>query len=183
MPSIDRRVQRTRAALHHALVALSAERPFEQLTVEEICAAANVGRSTFYAHYKSKDDLKRSAIDERLRQLFHARRGEAHAPVTATRVVFEHVREYMDFCRAALCGASDRLALEAIEASVSEMMRRERRGASAGGDPALREASLQYAVGGFMAILMAWIKGGAKRSPEEMEALFRQVSGSDSPPG
>ena len=65
---IDRRVARTRAMLHQALLSLILQKGYEATTVEDICEAANVGRSTFYAHYTSKDDLKRSGL-ESLRRL------------------------------------------------------------------------------------------------------------------
>src|SRR5262245_14334642 len=60
--TIDRRVARTRAMLHEALLSLIAEKRYETITVEEICERANTARSTFYAHYTDKDDLMRSGF-------------------------------------------------------------------------------------------------------------------------
>src|SRR6266496_628935 len=62
----DRRVRRTRAALQQALIELLPRKSYEQITVEDICAAADIGRSTFYAHYRGKEDLQRAAIGDRL---------------------------------------------------------------------------------------------------------------------
>ena len=45
---IDRRVARTRASLQDALIALIPELGYTSITVEDICARANSGRSTFY---------------------------------------------------------------------------------------------------------------------------------------
>lgn len=53
----DRRVQRTRELLQQALIALIRERGYDAVTVQEIVDQANVGRTTFYLHYTSKDDL------------------------------------------------------------------------------------------------------------------------------
>src|SRR5260370_16508644 len=53
----DRRIRRTRDALGDALVALLQETPFESITVQDVLDRAGVGRSTFYAHYRDKDDL------------------------------------------------------------------------------------------------------------------------------
>ncbi|OWK24017.1 hypothetical protein AJ87_27030 [Rhizobium yanglingense] len=53
--TIDRRVGRTKTALHRALISLILERGYDSITVEEICQTANVGRSTFYLHYTSKE--------------------------------------------------------------------------------------------------------------------------------
>ncbi|ONM48689.1 TetR/AcrR family transcriptional regulator [Nocardia donostiensis] len=53
----DRRVRRTRDALHRALIELTMERGYERVTVSDIIDRADVGRSTFYAHYRDKDEL------------------------------------------------------------------------------------------------------------------------------
>jgi AcrR family transcriptional regulator len=53
----DRRVQRSRALLQHALIDLIGERRYADITIQAIVDRANVGRTTFYLHYTSKDDL------------------------------------------------------------------------------------------------------------------------------
>src|SRR5260370_13562381 len=75
---IDRRVARTRAMLQKAHISLILEKGYEAVTVEDICDAANVGRSTFYAHYTGKDDLRRSGL-ENLRRLLVDRQKHALA--------------------------------------------------------------------------------------------------------
>jgi AcrR family transcriptional regulator len=57
MTKTDRRVQRTRQQLQKALIELIGERGYEAITIQDIVARANVGRTTFYLHYRSKDDL------------------------------------------------------------------------------------------------------------------------------
>jgi len=58
----DRRPARTRAALMDAFVAALLDDGYDSVTVETIAARANVGRSTFYMHYKGKDDILRQAL-------------------------------------------------------------------------------------------------------------------------
>jgi len=67
--SIDRRVARTRAMLQDALIAMIPEGGYAPITVEDICRKANVGRSTFYAHYTGKDELRSATIDAHLQSL------------------------------------------------------------------------------------------------------------------
>lgn len=47
----------TRAAIVRAATALWAEKGYDSTTVEEICAAAGIGRSTYYFHFESKEQL------------------------------------------------------------------------------------------------------------------------------
>ncbi len=56
-PVIDRRVQRTKALLADALMSLVIEKGYEAVTVQDIIDRANVGRSTFYAHFENKEQL------------------------------------------------------------------------------------------------------------------------------
>lgn len=65
----DRRVQKTRKLLQDALIELVAEDGYEAVTIQEILDQANVGRSTFYAHFQDKDQLLHSILD-RLDELF-----------------------------------------------------------------------------------------------------------------
>ena len=53
----DRRVQRTRELLQNALIDLISERGYDGLTIQDIVDRANVGRTTFYLHFNSKEDL------------------------------------------------------------------------------------------------------------------------------
>jgi hypothetical protein len=53
----DRRVGKTRKALKEALTDLILEKGYEAVTVQDIIDRADVGRSTFYAHFIDKDDL------------------------------------------------------------------------------------------------------------------------------
>ena len=58
----DRRIQKTEALLRDALAALVREKPYDDIVVKEILARANVGRSTFYTHFRDKDELLLSGI-------------------------------------------------------------------------------------------------------------------------
>ena len=62
MPKTDRRTGRTRHALMMAFVGEVFSRGYVNVSVEDIVARANVGRSTFYMHYRGKEDLLRESI-------------------------------------------------------------------------------------------------------------------------
>jgi AcrR family transcriptional regulator len=60
---IDRRVERTRRSLLNALNELILEKGYEKVTVQDVIDRANVGRSTFYAHFEDKDQLLLSGFE------------------------------------------------------------------------------------------------------------------------
>ncbi|MEE2033388.1 TetR/AcrR family transcriptional regulator [Rhodococcus chondri] len=63
----DRRVRRTKELLHRALIELLLEKGYSRTTVQDILDRADVGRSTFYSHYRDKDDLLLVSCTEYLR--------------------------------------------------------------------------------------------------------------------
>jgi AcrR family transcriptional regulator len=60
----DRRIQKTQGLLRGALVSLIGEKPYDSIAVKEILDRANVGRSTFYTHFRDKDELLVSGIHD-----------------------------------------------------------------------------------------------------------------------
>lgn len=54
---VDRRIQKSKKYLSDAFIALILEKGYEAVKVQEIIDRANVGRSTFYAHFESKEQL------------------------------------------------------------------------------------------------------------------------------
>jgi AcrR family transcriptional regulator len=65
----DRRVSKTKRALHEALLALIRDQEYEDISVQEILDRANVGRSTFYTHYRDKDELLVDGIHDMIRSV------------------------------------------------------------------------------------------------------------------
>ncbi|MBL8049601.1 MAG: TetR/AcrR family transcriptional regulator [Anaerolineales bacterium] len=57
MRKTDRRVQRTQELLQKTLIELIQEHEYDEITIQDIVDRANLGRTTFYLHYNSKDDL------------------------------------------------------------------------------------------------------------------------------
>ncbi|KXT78245.1 TetR/AcrR family transcriptional regulator [Streptococcus sp. DD13] len=64
---MDRRITRTKRAIYQAFVDLLNEKGYGTMTVQDIIDRADVGRSTFYMHYESKETL----LDALCQELFH----------------------------------------------------------------------------------------------------------------
>lgn len=184
--AIDRRVARTRATLQHALISLIPKKGYEAVTVEDICDAANVGRSTFYAHYTGKDDLKRRGLDEHLRALLATRQKEALAApgdvhdrsLGFSLLLFEHARDHLELYRALAGGRGGEVSLSGIREILSDLVRAELTATAATDLPevAPREFVVQYVVGAYMAVLTWWLDRGAKPPPVEVDRMFRRLA-------
>lgn len=183
--SIDRRVARTRATLQHALNSLILKKGYEVITIKDICDAANVGRSTFYAHYTSKDDLKRSGLEPLRRLLVHRQRDALATPGDIgdrsfgfSLAMFEHARDHRDHYRTLVGGRGGTVSLGTIRQILSDLVRDEL-GATAdknSADVIPRELVVEYVVGAYMAVLIWWLDGGAKLPPKRIDAMFRRLA-------
>ncbi len=177
---IDRRAARTRAKLQQAHLALIRERGYDAVTVRDICAAARVARSTFYAHYAGKDDLKRKSLDH-LRRFLDDRRTDArsvgggHGPRSLwfSLPMFEHARDHLDLYKALAGTRGGIVALATIRTILSDLIRRE---LATPEDPAPRQLAVEYVVGAYMAGLTWWLDRGATPPAKQVDAVFRRFA-------
>jgi len=182
---IDRRSLRTRAMLEDALISLFLKKDYEAITIKDIVDEANVGRSTFYAHYTGKDDLLRGSF-ENVRALLidHqkdtlARRGDLKDRSLAfSLAMFEHARDHRDLYRALVGGRGGTVALNSIRQILSDLVRDEltatRNKVTA--NVVSRELVVQFVVGAFMAVLTWWLDRRAELPPEQVDAMFRRLA-------
>jgi len=68
----DRRVRKTKESIKHAYFSLLAEKPFKDITINQITEKADINRGTFYLHYLDKFDLRDQLEDEVMRELEEA---------------------------------------------------------------------------------------------------------------
>src|SRR5260221_9921298 len=95
----DRRTQRTRRRLSGALIELVEEKRFDDITVQNVIERADVGRATFYTHFRDKEDLfeqQWEQFSERLgRQIDWDKAGKDSFVPGAS--FFQHLQEVQPF--------------------------------------------------------------------------------------
>ena len=99
---VDRRVVRTRGTLGDALVELMQEKSFDEITVQQVLDRAGVGRSTFYAHYRDKDDLFLSDVEDffGMMSTLLTRHGVSMDRVAPVAELFGHIAEMQELYKA-----------------------------------------------------------------------------------
>lgn len=165
--------------LQQALLSLIRRKRYEAISVTEICAAANVGRSTFYAHFTGKDDLKRSGLEHLHNALRERGRGSAsmreggEKRFLFTRALLQHARDQLETYRALKGGRGAEVAMGAIRGMLAGLIGEELAAAGACAHGLRRDLAAQYAAGGCMAVLTWWLDTGAELPPEEVDAALR----------
>ena len=67
---MDLRIKKTLARIYRGFGECLKEKDFAEISVEDILKKANVARSTFYAHFKTKDELLDSLLDNTFHHVF-----------------------------------------------------------------------------------------------------------------
>jgi AcrR family transcriptional regulator len=180
-PGIDRRSRRTRQALHQALIRLIVERGYDEITVADIADAADTGRSTFYAHFTDKDDLLRSAGGYLRSVLIKEHDSVAAGGRPEDRILgfsqfmTAHLYEQRQIFHALMRGQGGQIFLDMVRDVLCDIVRKEL-AADVGRDALGREVSVQFMVGGYIAIVTWWLRSGARQSPTEIEEAFRAIA-------
>jgi len=178
---MDRRSARTRRALHEALISLILRKGYDAITVQEIIDKADVGRATFYAHYRGKEDLLRGGFDA-LRAELKAARGAAlskrgagqDGPLAFSLAMFEHACAYRDVYRAMVGGRGGVVAIHEIRRVLSEMVKEELSVFQDDGAVS-RELALHFVVSTFLTVLTWCLERKSKLAPSEVDAMFRRL--------
>ena len=96
----DRRSQRTRHLLSAAFVELMREKGYSAITVNDLIERANIGRSTFYSHYRDKDDLFVHELDRVIEVLSDRIPEQEEMPFFPSLGLFRHVGEEYELYKA-----------------------------------------------------------------------------------
>ncbi len=179
--TIDRRAARTRRALHEALIALILRQGYEATTIQDIIDAADVGRSTFYAHYTGKEDLLRGGFEGLRAELTAARRdpsrgrdGGRDEPLAFSLAMFEHACGYKQVYRALVGGRGGAVAVSEIRRVLSDLVQDELSGAWEDGAVS-RELAVQFVVSTFLTVLTWLLTRKPQLTPSEADAMFRRL--------
>ena len=67
---MDRRQKRTKDAIFRAFGSLLEQKKYESITVQDIIDEADIGRSTFYTHFETKDELLKTMCTDIFHHVF-----------------------------------------------------------------------------------------------------------------
>jgi AcrR family transcriptional regulator len=182
----DRRVRRTRRLLREALLALVAEKGYDRVTVQDVLDRADLGRATFYAHFRDKDDLLLSGFDE-LREALRAamalyERGEHEPPgegLETTRALFEHAASHRTLYRGLAGSRAGALVLRQARAELVALTRGhfERVVARRRARPTVPlEVLAEHTAGALLGVLTWWLDAEPAYSAQEMAATFERLA-------
>jgi AcrR family transcriptional regulator len=178
---VDRRVSRTRVALRKALIDLILEKDYDDITVQHILDRAVISRSTFYGHYRGKEDAFRQEWQRLLG--FIASPLNFQEPtsgrVAHVKELFEHMAEMHSLYRSLVkSGKSEQLyrtGVKELAAVCEDKLRQQNsRKKTWRVDPAITAHVFASALFG---TLRWWLENDMPHSPQEMDDAFHKLIG------
>ena len=175
----DLRIRRTRSLLSNALVALMQEKSINKITVQEVLARAVVGRSTFYLHYRNRDDLFLCVLEDGLEMWSTAllRKRERSYRIAPVEEFFMHVGDAKKLYRALVDSGRIHVFFELAQGYFARSILRHLRDI---GPKDLVQSELdarsQALAGSLLSLLKWWLDRGARESPKAMDELFHRMA-------
>jgi AcrR family transcriptional regulator len=176
----DRRIQRTRRRLGGALVELVEEKRFDDITVQNVIERADVGRATFYSHFRDKEDLfeqQWEQFSERLAQQIDWEKAgtDSFVPVAS---FFQHLEEVQPFYRGLVrsrkIDAIFKSGIEYLTHHIETALNQRLKPGARSVDVPIPILS-NYLASEIFALLKWWLDAGMPYPPESMDKIFHRL--------
>lgn len=173
---IDRRVTRTRKLLKQALLEVIVRHGYAETTVQDIINHAGVGRSTFYAHFKNKDELLYSGLPNSV--LLFGENYDRDTLVPSIAPFLQHVDQQKAVLRALVGRHSSVVSRKRITERSYESWRRHfaqlaKRGHAL---PAPTDIMAHYFNGAMMSLVIWWVDNSGACSSTEVANTFNRIT-------
>ena len=182
---MDRRQQKTRAAIFSAFGALLAQKSYSKITVQEIIDTANVGRTTFYAHFETKDDLLKALCENLFGHIISSAMDCSHthglySDNTAPESVFCHLLQHLqenenNILGLLSCESRDlflRYFKDSLNGLIQNQFVNQNRKHNLDIPP---DFLVNHISGSFVEMVLWWLKDKKRHTPEELDRYFRAV--------
>lgn len=179
--AVDRRVRRSRQLLQEALLALILEKGYEAVTVQDVIDRADVGRSTFYAHFHDKEDLFLSEFETLRSQFEEHLTGQPRAgqgPWDVSLMMFQHAQSQLRLYKALAGKQAGSVALTHIQKYLAALLREHLKPlfTKKKNVQVPPEILVHYLISSFMALLTWWLDHDLPYPAERMNDIYRQLT-------
>ena len=179
----DRRVRKTKRVLKNALTELILEKGYEEVSVQEVIDRADVGRTSFYSHFRSKEDLLRQNLDD-LEKMFEAPEKENSEDISDqdfTLMMFRHLKENWRLAKVLLGNKKIPFVRNYVQNILLKYYRKQYRQKWKNRSDFEIEGAAVFTSGALLSLTLWWLSMSRPESPERMHEVFmsRMQDGAD----
>lgn len=178
---LDRRVVKTRQIIYEAFFELMMEKQYDKITVQEIIDRANVGRSTFYSHFFSKDEVLKSSIENMMgtfnQHLSHVIDDDNRNRLIPVAELFTHIQENGRLMKSLIKGNSSDLFIDKVQICLNEKIEAHIGSQlTKGKEPSVPMPILINHISSSLIFLLKWwLDNKMQYTPEQMEIYFHKL--------
>lgn len=181
---LDRRVQRTRKMLRESLMSLILEETYDEISIQDITNKANLGRATFYLHFKDKDELLLEVMDQLMEDILEQvpQLSEAQWQLEDTKAIiklFDFAAEHYDLYRIMIISSGGITAARQLRESIASRIKGSIQAEidQLGAEPLLPAAFIaNHFTGSLLATIYWWLDHDLPYTSEEMAVMFQKVN-------
>lgn len=178
---MDKREEKTIKKIHESFVKLINEKDYDLITIQDILDDSGVSRSTFYAHYKTKDELLLNISNHIFNHVFSKSLEEEKTHDFSKDTfynyrhliehIFYHVRDEKELFKGILKSSGTGLFMVEFRKQLSKLADSYFSNYPYNGEIPLNLRK-SIAVEDFIVILNYWVNDGFKETPEEVADYF-----------
>ncbi len=182
---MDRRRQKTRHAIFTAFEELLAKKRYEQITVQDIIDQADIGRSTFYAHFETKDELLRATCEELFAHIFEEHpdaedthdfsEGSETLHHRLTHILYHLQDDKRRYMRIFACESAD-LFWSFFRESFLTIAEHAKVTAAEAAQRVPEDFYLDYYCSSFIEAVKWWFRNDLTATPEELASYFETIT-------
>jgi len=181
---LDRRVQRTRKLLCESLMALILEEGYDAISIQDITDKANLGRATFYLHFKDKDELLLDVMDQFISEFIEnvpqfSQNQWRLEDTKAVAKLFDFAADHYDLYRILIIGSGGVKASRQLHQIIAENIEVciQKEVEDLGAEPVLPAHFIaNHFAGSLLATIYWWLDQDLPYSVEEMADMFQKIN-------
>ncbi len=181
---MDRRVQRTRKLLRESLMALILEEGYDTISIQDITDKANLGRATFYLHFKDKDDLLIDLMDQFMSEFLEnvpqlSQDQWRLEDTTAIAKLFDFAAEHYDLFRILIIGSGGITASRQLHQTIAENIKTciQKEVTDLGAEPVIPAHFIaNHFAGSLLTSIYWWLDQDLPYSVEEMADMYLNIN-------
>ena len=182
MKYMDKREEKTLKAINEAFTTLINNKDYDDITIQDILDLSKVSRSTFYAHYKTKDELLLSISNHIFEHVFSKSLQEEKTHDFSKDLfydykhlivhIFYHVRDEKELFKGILSNKVNALFLNEFRTHIARFVASYMNNYPVRVDFIPLELRKSLAVENFIVVLKYWVNDGYKETPEEISDYY-----------
>lgn len=175
---MDRRTKKTRQAIVNSYLLLIQKKEIDRISITEITDLADIGRGTFYTHYKDIYDLEESIINNFITELSsiivtsYKEEKDIDIYVQSISKIIEFLDQKRQFCQIMLNSSSSRYFPQELNKQISDLIINLE---TQNKLPTVDLIELLIYVSGWITVLIKWIQGEINVEKKQLLELVQVI--------